>query len=62
MNKTFGPKEGILTKAANLFKSIIAPLDDVIKPLKDILGFVGKIAKVVGKIFIPIGFFSLRLT
>ena len=40
----------------NLFKSIIAPLDDVIKPLKDILGFVGKIAKVVGKIFIPIGF------
>ena len=56
MNKTFGPKEGILTKAANLFKSIIAPLDDVIKPLKDILGFVGKIAKVVGKIFIPIGF------
>ena len=56
MSKTFGPKEGILTKAANLFKSIIAPLDDVIKPLKDILGFVGKIAKVVGKIFIPIGF------
>lgn len=56
MNKTFGPKDGILTKAANLFKSIIAPLDDIIKPLKDILKFVGKIAKVVGRIFIPIGF------
>ena len=55
MGSTFG-KEGILTKAANLFKSIIAPLDDIIKPLKDILGFVGKIAKVVGRIFIPIGF------
>ena len=55
MGSTFG-KEGILTKAADLFKSIIAPLDDIIKPLKDILGFVGKIAKVVGKIFIPIGF------
>lgn len=55
MGATFG-KEGIMTKAANLFKSIIAPLDDIIKPLKDILGFVGKIAKVVGKIFIPIGF------
>tara|TARA_B100002019_G_scaffold27285_1_gene21212 strand:- start:91 stop:2274 length:2184 start_codon:yes stop_codon:yes gene_type:complete len=55
MGSTFG-KEGIMTKAADLFKSIIAPLDDIIKPLKDILGFVGKIAKVVGKIFIPIGF------
>lgn len=55
LGATFG-KEGIMTKAANLFKSIIAPLDDIIKPLKDILGFVGKIAKVVGRIFIPIGF------
>ena len=55
MGSTFG-KEGIMTKAADLFKSIIAPLDDIIKPLKDILGFVGKIAKVVGRIFIPIGF------
>ena len=55
LGATFG-KEGIMTKAADLFKSIIAPLDDIIKPLKDILGFVGKIAKVVGRIFIPIGF------
>jgi hypothetical protein len=52
----FGPKDGILTKAAKMFKGIIAPLTDWIKPLKDILGFVGKIAKVIGKVFIPIGF------
>ena len=52
----FGPKDGILTKAAKTFKAIIAPLTDWIKPLKDILGFVGKIAKVIGKVFIPIGF------
>ena len=52
----FGPKDGILTKAAKTFKSIIAPLTDWVKPLKDILGFVGKIAKVIGKVFIPIGF------
>ena len=52
----FGPKDGILTKAAKTFKAIIAPLTDWIKPIKDILGFVGKIAKVIGKIFIPIGF------
>jgi hypothetical protein len=52
----FGPKDGILTKAAKTFSGIIAPLTDWIKPLKDILGFVGKIAKVIGKVFIPIGF------
>ena len=56
IGKAFGPKEGIFTKVAGTFKSILAPLTDWIKPLKDILGFVGKIAKVIGKIFIPIGF------
>ena len=52
----FGPKDGVLTKAAKTLKAIIAPLTDWIKPLGGILKTVGKIAKVIGKIFIPIGF------
>ena len=50
----FGP-EGIFTKVAKTFKSIMAPLGDWMKPIKGILKVVKTIGKIFGRIFIPIG-------